>query len=199
MDRTTVINRACIKLGVPTIASEDDQSEQARKAKLIFDSLAQAELRKQAWSFAIQRVILAYNTAAPVFGYRYAYDNPTDCLRIVTIGDYYLFNYGRAATTDDSPYLPEGKKVLTDQAGPLKIRYVKDLSLTPSLWDPLFAEAFACSLAVELTYTLNKVAGKRNDMKADYKEAIRDARRCNAIEQPPQNYAEEGYILSRFA
>lgn len=199
MDRTTAINRALVKLGVPTIASEDDQSEQARKAKLIFNSLALSEIRGQAWSFAMTRTILAHNVASPVFGYTYAYDQPTDCARIVTIGEYYVFNYGRGATTDDAPYQMESKKILTDDAGPLKIRYVKDLSLTPSTWDPSFAEAFACKMAIELTYTLNKVAQKRADMKADYKDAIREAKRCNAIEQPPQNYAEEGYVLSRYA
>lgn len=199
MDRTAAINRALIKLGIPTIASDDDQSEPARKAKLVFDTLARAEIRKQAWSFAMTRIILAYNVAAPVYGYLYAYDQPTDCARIVTIGDYYVFNYGRAGTVDDAPYQLETKKILTNDAGPLKIRYIKDLSPTPSAWDPCFFEAFACALAVELTYTLNKVAQKRADMKADYKDAIREAKRCNAIEQPPQNYAEEGYIVSRFA
>ena len=199
MDRTTVINRAFVKLGIPRIASDDDQSEAARTAKLIFDTLALAELRKQAWSFTMTRTILAYNVAAPIFGYRYAYDAPTDCARIVTIGEFYMFNYGRASSTDDAPYQLEAKKILTNDAGPLKIRYMKDLSTTPSLWDPCFFEAFACALAVELTYTLNKVAQKRVDMKADYKDAIKEAKRCNAIEQPPQNYAEEGYIVSRFA
>lgn len=199
MDRTTVINRAFVKLGIPRISSDDDQSEGARTAKLIFNSLALAELRKQAWSFAMTRDILAYNVTAPAFGYTRQYDQPTDCARIVTVGDYYVFNYGRGATTDDAPYQMEGKKILTNDAGPLKIRYVKDLSTTPSLWDPCFFEAFACALAVELTYTLNKIAQKRADMKADYKDALREAKRCNAIEQPPQNYAEEGYIVSRFA
>lgn len=199
MDRTTAINWALVKLGLPTVTSEDDQSENARKARLIFDVVAKAEFRKNAWSFAITRVALAANTASPVFGYQYAYDLPTDCLRTVTIGEVYSFNLGMGYSTDDAPYFIESKQVLTDDAGPLYIRYIKSYVATPGQWDDTFGEAFACALARELCNTLSKVANRKTDMNNDYLRAIREAKRCNAIEQAPQNRSEETWTISRRA
>lgn len=199
MDRTTAINWALIKLGITTISSEDDQSEPARKARLLFDAVARAELCKNPWSFTIQRVALASNTVSPVFGYQYAYDLPADCLRTVTIGEVYSFNLGMGYSTDDAPFLIERKKVLTDDAGPLYIRYVIDVTETPGEWDPTFGEAFACKLARELCNTLSKVANRKVDMDNEYKTAIREAKRVNAIQQPPQNKTEETWTISRRA
>jgi len=51
INKTEVINRALVKIGANTIASPDEASEQARKALLIFETVAQNELRRQAWSF----------------------------------------------------------------------------------------------------------------------------------------------------
>ncbi len=197
--RVNVINGALIKLGAATIASPADESEQARKAALVFDDLARAEIRKQAWSFAMARVALAANVAAPVSYFPTAYALPTDFLRLVQYGDYWV--YDMQVTTDPitpiENYSIEGGELLSQDTGALYIRYLRDLSGNISLWDATFVEAFKVRLAMELAPTLTKNRIKKQDLAVEYKDAIREAKRCNAIERGPEQIADGGWVLGR--
>jgi hypothetical protein len=47
-----------------------------------------AELRKRHWSFAIKRAALPALADAPTWGFGYAYQLPTDYLRLMQVGEF---------------------------------------------------------------------------------------------------------------
>jgi hypothetical protein len=197
--RTDIINRAMIKLGAPTIADPNEDSEQALKAKAVFDSLIRAELRAQAWSFAIKRTQLAALAAAPEYEWTYAYQLPSDFVRIVQVSDYWPFAAVREATDNSAvPYVIEGQQILTNFAAPLRLRYVHDAGDDPNSWDAYFVEAFANRLAIELCETLTKSATKKQTLDRDYARALREAKRLNAIELPPIPIPDNSWITGRY-
>lgn len=194
------INRALIKIGANTIASLAEQSEQGRKALTIFKGVAQAELRRQAWSFAKKRAVLApllANVGANQFDT--SYNLPGDCLRLVWMNDTWVFSTIREAgfVDDDAIFAIEGRTLVANGGGSMPIIYITDLSDTVDLWDSLFVDAFSCRLAVELTQPLTKNLPLRQSIKQDYLEAMKDAKRVNAIELPPRSLPDSSWVLAR--
>lgn len=196
--KTEIFNRALIKLGVNTVASPDDPSEQARKCSAVYSSLLKAELRKNPWTFAIKRDELAALDETPAFGWGYAYQFPSDFIRVVQIGEYWDFNQIRVATDQPTvPYTLEGQKILTDYAPPLRVRYIHNVEDDTETWDGLFTEAFACRLAQEVCISLTKNQSSLASMTKLYRDAVAEAKRLNAIELPPVPLADNSWITTR--
>mgnify|MGYP006287175661 CR=1 FL=1 len=192
-----VANRALTKLGSARITSLDDDVKAARAVKSCFYDILDAELRKNRWSFAMKRSSLAALSDAPAFGYSYQYQLPTDFLRLDMLDDRYpdvvMDNYINYETSE---YAIEGGKILANIEAPLKIRYVYQC-YDPSLWDALFKEALACKIAAEICEDLTQSNEKRNLAAGEYKVAILDAIKANAIERPPQALPDDQLIISR--
>lgn len=180
-----IANRALQKLGGGYIANFLDNSKEARAVNRAYDFIRQAVLRSHPWNFALRRAALTASAAAPAFGYDLQYQLPTDCLRVLEVqgGEY-------------QPYQVEGRLILTDQAAPLKIRYVADIT-DPNQFDALFIEAFASRLAVELCEDLTQSNAKRQLAQGEYQAALREARRIDGQENPPDDLPETDWLLSR--
>lgn len=192
-----IANRALTKLGARRIISLEDDTKEGREVKSMFTIVRDAELRKFNWRFSIKRASLAALADAPAFGYSYQYRVPSDYLKWVQIGDWYpgadLTDYVGA---DTSEYAFEGGVILTDNVAPLHLRYVSRVE-DPTLFDALFVESFACKLAMELAEPLTQSSTKRDQARGEYKDAIADAVRNNAIEVPPTKVADDTWILTR--
>lgn len=192
-----VANRALTKLGSSRITSLDDDVKAARSINSCFYDILDAELRKNRWSFAMKRSSMAALSDAPAFGFTYQYQLPDDYLRLDMLDDRYpdivMDNY---VNTETAEYQIESGKILTDIVAPLKIRYVCRC-LDPNLWDPLFREALACKIAAEICEDLTQSNEKRKMAWQEYQQAISDAKRCNAIERPPQQQPDNQFIFSR--
>lgn len=198
-NKTEVINRALVKIGANTIASPDEASEQARKALMIFETVAQNELRRQAWNFAKGRATLAPLAVSPGGDdFANGYNLPADCLRLISLNGNWLFTTMREGY--DGSYVSfaiEGRVLLANEAT-AKIVYVRDVTANVSIWDATFVEAMACRLAVELTQSLVKNMTLKQSLKQDYAEALKEAKRTNAIELPPQTLPDDSWVLSRY-
>jgi len=196
--RTDIAKRALAKIGTQRIAALTDPSEQARIINDVFPTLAQEELRKQAWSFAIKRATLAALGPPPINSFLVSYNLPADCLRLVHFNDQWAsFGMGPAITDPEPAYVIEGRTIHSRDAT-AKIRYVSDLSADTSLWDATFVGAFIRRLAMEIAPSLTKDKQKVRDLKQDYVDAIKEAKRCNAIELPPHEIPDGSWVLSRF-
>lgn len=197
-NKTEVINRALIKIGANTIASPDEASEQARKALLVFETVAQNELRRQAWSFAKKRATLA-PLAVPTGGddFSTSFNLPGDCLRLVSLNGNWVFTSIREITSDPVPsYAIEGRTLQTNDTT-AKIVYIADVTGNVALWDATFVEVMACRLAAEITQSINKNLSLKQSLKQDYMEALKEAKRTNAIELPPQTLPDDSWVLAR--
>lgn len=192
-----IANRALTKVGTNRIISLDDDTTEGRTVKSMFAIVRDAELRKYNWRFSIKRAQLAALVSAPAFGFAYQYRLPADYLKVIEVGDFYpggdLTDYVGA---DTSEYAVEGGLILTDYPAPLNLRYVSRVE-DPSLFDSLFVEAFACKLAMEIAEPLTQSSTKRELARNEYRDAIADAVRNNAIEKPPVKVADDTWILAR--
>lgn len=176
-----IVNQGLVKLGAARITSIADETKQARTMSAIYDVKRDAELGAHPWSFAIKRDQIPASSTAPSFGWAYAYPLPSDYLSMVEVGEKWVFY-----ETDTGPLFQiEDGKILTDEASPLKIRYVRRIT-NPGLYPAVFVEAFACRLAAEACEDLTQNLSKRDAAWSERKQAIREAKRVNAIEKPPE-------------
>lgn len=174
--KVEIANLALGKIGAGTITSFSDNSDEARVVSRFYAPTMRAELRSHPWSCARKRVRLAALSDAPVFGFSHQYQLPSDCVRILP----------DATVTD---WQVEGRRILTDDGGPLDLVYIAEIS-DPNDMDVLLVEAFACRLAMALAERLTQSNTKRELARQEYKETVAEARRINAFERvaidPPE-------------
>lgn len=185
---TDICNRALQKLGAARINALTDQSTNARACALAYDTCRQDLLREHPWNFAIQRFQLAADLTAPAFGYTNAFTLPTGWMRVLAPDPLQNFN--------DRDWIIEGGKLLTNDASPLNIRCVMDITDT-TLMDVAFREALSAKISLELCEALTQSNTKKQAAAADYKESINDAKKVNAIEKVPQQAPYDSWITER--
>lgn len=178
-----ICNAALYKVGAARITSLADGTKYANILSSIWELKRDSELQANWWTFAIARHEAAALDDAPVGDWSYQYLVPSGFLAMVQLGeDLSLYE------DDTGPQFEiEGGRILTDQAAPLFMRYVKRVTNTGE-FSPLFAEALACRLAVELCEAATQSLPKKELLIQQYKAAIREARRANAIELPPRRH-----------
>lgn len=176
-----IANRALTKLGDDRLLALTDDTKAGRTMQSLFVPVRDAELRRLPWKFALKRAQLSALVAAPSWGYLLAYNLPADFLKLVQVNDYFI----RAIPSVQAMWSVEGGQILTDLAAPLKIRYVRRVD-NAGEFDPLFVEAFACKLAYEACEALTQSTPKKQLLGEDYKAALIEAARCDAIENPPE-------------
>ncbi len=200
--KTDIANLALVKLGESRIISIDDDNKKAGTIKAIFDLQRDSEMRKKRWSFTLKRALLAADVATPVYGYNVQFQLPTDCLRILSLGDFDLSaDLSDYTGSNVAPYSIEGRKLMIDipaldANGALPLRYIARVEDTQQ-WDACFVEAFACRLAMEACETLTQSTDRFNKAERQYRMALQEAARANAIELPSQRIADDTWMLSR--
>jgi len=197
-----ICNLALVKLGQPRILSIADTSKQAQTLLSLWGALRDAELRKRRWSFSIKRVNLAADVVTPVHGYGLAYSLPSDCLRVLTISNYDIGpDMSDYSGRSYGPYAIEGRKIVTDASvletsGTLNLRYIARIEDTEE-WDAGFCEAFANKLAMEACESVTGSTSKQQMLQQGYMMAVAEAKRANAIEQPPQRINDDTWVYAR--
>lgn len=183
---TQIANQALTKLGAERITDLSDDTNSARVMNAIYTAKRDAELAASPWTFAIKRASIPASSTAPAFGWARSFPLPTDFLRLVQVGEAYAF-YETAEALFEMESDPDTGRpaILSDEPSPLNIRYVYRVT-NPGLHPALFDEALACRLAAEACEQITQNLGKREAAWEERKQALRDARRVNAIEQPPQ-------------
>lgn len=139
MDKLGVINLALLKVALPLAANLEDCDY---NASMIFDNVADQNLKLHAWGFAQKFAILEEARSTPAFGYPYAYLKPADCVRIIDVRQDNDLRAPRARMS------PEGALVFTT-ARPCYARYVWRC-LDPQYWPADFTDAVACHIACEI-------------------------------------------------
>jgi hypothetical protein len=177
-----IANRALLRVGATRITSLEEASANARAVNALFTTVRDAELRSHVWNFAIKRARLAADATAPAFGPANAFPLPSDFLRLLPPDKDTHYN--------DLDWRVEGRRILTDAAAPLDIRYIYRVT-DPNEMDALFREAFSMRLARELCEPLTQSNTKIQLIATDYEVAIRAARKADAFEEvaiePPED------------
>jgi hypothetical protein len=185
-----ICNLTLTGLGAARITSLSDDSKQARALSAIFDSTRDAELVAHPWSFAIARASLPASSTPPAFGWDRAFPLPADCLHLVQVGDSFSYYDSDAA---GAGFDVEGGAVLTDAVSPLLVRYVCRVT-NSGLFPPMFVRSLACRMKFELAEELTQNLSKKEAAWAEYKDSIREAKRANVIERPPQTVPDLSWV-----
>jgi hypothetical protein len=192
-----IANFALTKLGDARIISFQDDNKQGRAVTALYDKVRDDELRRHLWNFAMKRVILPADADAPAWGFTKQFSLPADCLRVVQVNDFIitqsLQNYKDSVQL---PYSIEGRKIATDFPAPLKVRYIYRVT-DANQFDSTFVAALSARLAYELCEDLTQSNAKKQAAWQDYKNVIAEARRFDAIENPPETAVDDSWILAR--
>lgn len=183
-----ICNRALQKLGDKRITSLTEDAANARACNTAYAICRDAELEKHEWSFAIARAELAADALAPAWGRANSFQLPSDFIRLAH--DYPEDN------NNAKDWQIEGQKLITDDSAPIYIRYVKRVT-DPNLFSSLFQEALAARLALELCEELTQSNSKKESAQADYTQAVREAKRSNAIQRVSSEPPEDAWLSAR--
>jgi hypothetical protein len=197
MSEVAIANAALIKLGADRITALTDNNDRARVLNARYAEVRDAELRRRRWRFATARTTLPALATPPAFGYGYAYQLPSDFLRLIQIGEHDLgLDLTDYRAAPNGLYSIEGGTLLTDLGPPLPIRYVRRVTDT-ALMDPAFREALAARLAFECCERLTQSDSKKQLAWGDYREALREAVRANAIESAVEYPSDDSWVMAR--
>ena len=192
-----IANLALTKLGDLRILNLTDNTKPAREVNAVFDMTRDYLQRRFSWRYCIKRANLAADTSTPLWDWSYQYPIPADCLRILQVGQWYPTpDLSDLISTGGQEYVLEGKYILSNQAGPLKLRYLSRVT-DPVQFDTAFDMAFSAYLAYLVAEPLTASAEQKQMAYNDYRNAIKDAVIANAIENPPESLADQTWILAR--
>lgn len=183
-----IANRALYKLGAAPISSFSDGNNRSEACNDNYYDVRNALLRAHPWSFAIAQVSLAADNVPPAWGRVNAFALPADFLRMLR-----PFPEVNLLTLD---WVIQGKKIYTNDQSPLYLRYIQ-LVTDPNIFDPLFREALACSLAVELCETITQSNTKKAGLFQERANIINEAKRAEAIESVPEDPPEDLWLTVR--
>jgi hypothetical protein len=192
-----VVNKALTHLAVPTIASIDENSEAAVKAKQVLATVRDDTLREAAWKFATYIGTLATLSGETVPGWAYLFVYPPKAMMVRKV-------FEDTTTVDPDPV--DWKEVISPSSNvraiaanisPAYVEYTYQVT-DPNAWDQAFIEAFAFKLAAILAHVLTGSTDIGTKMQGLYGVKISEAKRLNAQEHRIDKSGEmPSYVKAR--
>lgn len=184
---TAVANEALSHVKQTELVSLDaDNTVTARKVKKHFASVRDALLRRYPWNFASTRVLLEAQVQGPLFGFKYLYALPHDCVAVRQV---------MGCSKDD--YKVEKRGIVTDLVPPLKVIYTR-FAYEVALWDPIFRSAFGYTLAAALGPELNADDRLIKLCQEQAEELLAAAFPSDAAEGTPEDIANGDWLDARW-
>lgn len=174
-----ICNLALSRLGdKKTVENIDNPTTQTEKtfAKW-YDVTRRSALRKLMPNFARVREIWAKSNYTPAFGYKFAYDYHSDCVKILGIGN---------LDDPDTDYVVEGNYVFANgeyQTG-LPVRYIKDIT-DISKFDDSFIELFSLMLAYNVAPEITESTSRLQYLTQILPQKIAEVISVNSQENKP--------------
>jgi len=147
---TQICNRALGRLGSDTITDLSEGTQNADYCNRFLPEAIEYILGQWDFKFARKRQRLALNADRPAFGWKYQFNYPMDCIRLVKV---YGGSNEKPEDSECVPYQMENGKVLTD-AEALQIIYIArpdDPNLLPQSVRKAISTHLAYLLATPLT------------------------------------------------
>lgn len=153
--KTEICTLAQSRLGQAAVINDIDAPQTpAEKAYAKWYDICRQDLLKTLMpNFALARVLVAQLPDAPAFGWAYAYQKPSNCLKVLGIGE---------VQDKENNYAIEGDEILSDDdyADGLQLRYIKNITdvskFTPE-FIMLMSWALAYNACVEITKDYDKL------------------------------------------
>lgn len=191
-----IVNRALSKLGEAHISSLDDSVKSATLAKSMYDNLRDAEISSHAWHFAKSRQMLPALAEKPSFGWNFQYLLPADNLRVLEAGPWPQPVTADFIGGDAASFTMEGRHILSNHGPRLRLIHLRRVTDT-TLYPPVFIETLAARLAAEMCESITGSTSKKEAAWNEYRGALSEARRINALGLPPQMIQDDSWIVTR--
>jgi hypothetical protein len=206
IDRSIVINTALRRIAAAGANLPTGGASPANAlAQAAYPSVLRKLLAEYDWSFATEYKRLSRLTSGPLFGWKYAYQIPSSCIRIVDVykGVTYEKDGETKITVDmrhpETRYAISGRKIYT-YSDPCMVRMVAT-GHDSEAHEP-FVDALACLLACELAPAVSQNGTASVQMLLQmYSTALDAARTFDAGTQRDMQHAptlESGWIRERF-
>ena len=163
-----ICNGALNQLGASTILSLTEDSKNARICNQRYTQVRDGVFRSHPWNCLQKRVQLASSTTTPAWGYKFQFDLPGDCLRLLRILDF------------DSNYQVEGRSILSNNSS-MKILYISRVT-DPNQYDENLRETLSAALAADIAYAVTSNNTTQQNMIALYQDKLKDARFVDSTE-----------------
>lgn len=197
MTKVEICNHALLKIGADTIASLDinqnDSEAVVHSAKLcgiFFDQALEEILRTHPWNCALKRAELSRLSDAPAFKWKYKYQLPGDCVRVINVYD------TTEAYDDRVEYVVEGRNILCDYEK-VYLSYVH-LPEDVNTLDASVSKCVVQNLAIKLSVPMQLDQVMQNSLIGEYQRVILpEALSIDTLENRYWNMEESDFILSR--
>jgi hypothetical protein len=190
--QASICNVALAHIGEQSIAGITDDNPRANALHVMYEPTLREVLAAAPWKFATKRVDIAPSLVPPGFGWRYAFNLPSDFIDLVQ------FNNEEVWKSVSEFYDVENGQLITD-ADNARIKYVYFQEDT-SRYHPLFAAALSRLLAARIASTVRKDGAQlARVMEESYLTVeLPRARMANArlSRRYPYNYATESNWLA---
>lgn len=184
-----ICNRALQKIGANAIQALSDNTREARACNAAYEPVRDRLLQEHRWRFAILRTELAAEGTAPAWGRAGSFQLPSDYLAMVP-----RYPEDNELEID---YEIESGKILSDQEGPLYIRYISKVT-DPNKMTPLFREYLSAMLAFELCEQITQSNAKKESCRADIDLIMKTAKKANAFEMRPQTPPDSSWVNENY-
>lgn len=182
-----ICNRALDAIGVQPITAFDEATKQGGLCRRYYPQVRDDVIRSHPWNCALARASLPALVDGPTWGYAFAYQLPSDCLRVLAVN---------AADPFEHPWKVEGRSIVTDREAPVGILYLRRID-DSGFFDPMLVSAIAARLAMELAQPLTSDAGLRKQMEMEFQSRLRAARSADGQEGTPSRIYAEEFVVAR--
>ena len=191
--KTDICNMALSHLGNYGTVNDIDTPTSDKEATfaLWYDVTRQAALRLVIPNFAMDRRIVSKRATAPAFGYTYAYEKPSDCLKPLGFND--------IDAKEKDNYTIEGEDILTDIdfTDGMELRFIRDVEDVTKFTSD-FKILLSYILAAKVAMPITQKKGLRDSMEAMLPMKISEVAGINAQENPPIRVSTSRFRQARY-
>lgn len=189
-----VLNASMTLLGQPTVAALTDTSTWFKRALAQYPGVVRALLEQHPWNFPATCEELQRLAETPVSRYAYAYNKPSDLLRINRVAP-----NNNAEDLTEYPYDDQGGKILAD----FETAYCWFISskwLTKEgSWPQVFADAVAAEIRARVAPNATKSDRKQESAVIYATRMLRKAKSFDASQKRSKPQAPGSWARSRRA
>lgn len=147
------------------------------------------------WTFATRTAMVDYSPSVePTFGHRYAFDQPTDMVRLIGLCQDEYFRVPLLQYVDERGYwyasIPK-----------IYVRYASNdasYGLDYSLWPESFVKLVEAHLANEIVGNLTQSSGSlKDEVEKQFQRALSSARSLDAMNTPTRMLPQGGWVSAR--
>jgi hypothetical protein len=178
-----ICNLALANIGKESIASINEASAEARACLQFYSLVLDTAIQAYPWRWATKTAALAQVTNTKENRWLYAYQRPSDCLKVFRIVDESLAEYmpyGDGVVSGGHAYDIEGETIFCDLS-PAYIQYVRRVS-DPAKFPPMFVDALSMALSARIAYPITRDLKIRADAVTLASQAMELAKAADANE-----------------